>query len=60
MEEKNTAAYKSIFLAIKGLIPEFEIEEAHIDYEKALKNALVQVFPNINVHGCFFHHKQVS
>ncbi|XP_051173472.1 uncharacterized protein LOC127289532 [Leptopilina boulardi] len=58
MEKKNTAAYKSIFLAIKGLIPEFEIEEAHIDYEKALKNALVQVFPNINVHGCFFHHKQ--
>ncbi|XP_051159154.1 uncharacterized protein LOC127280291 [Leptopilina boulardi] len=60
MEKKSAAAYRSIFLSIKRLIPEFIIEEALIGFENGLKRALLQVFPNIILHGCFFHYKQIQ
>lgn len=59
MEKKSTDAYKSIFRAIKNIILGFHMDEALIDYEQALRNALRQEFLDILSHGCFFHYKQV-
>ncbi|XP_043475792.1 uncharacterized protein LOC122507239 [Leptopilina heterotoma] len=58
MDRKSKEAYKAVFEEISRLIPEFIIDEAMTDYESALKAALRAVFPNIILHGCWFHYKQ--
>lgn len=60
MDSKTIEAYTAVFECIVRLIPEYEIQEVLTDYENALKTALRNVFPNIILHGCWFHYKQVS
>ncbi|XP_051176184.1 uncharacterized protein LOC127291231 [Leptopilina boulardi] len=58
MDSKTIEAYTAVFECIVRLIPEYEIQEVLTDYENALKTALRNVFPNIILHGCWFHYKQ--
>lgn len=60
MSRRTTEAYRVVFEEIKRLIPGFEIEEVLTDYESGLTSALLLAFPNIILHGCWFHYKQVS
>uniref|UniRef100_A0A7E4ZRE2 MULE domain-containing protein n=1 Tax=Panagrellus redivivus TaxID=6233 RepID=A0A7E4ZRE2_PANRE len=54
---KSQALYTVAFNALKALIGTAP-ETAMVDFEKGLHNALSDVFPGIDISGCFFHLSQ--
>jgi len=58
MEKKTTESYLQVFAFLRQL--GFDINSLMIDFEQAVKNAFLIVFPNATVTGCHFHYAQVS
>lgn len=58
MERKTAAAYQSVFEVIRNL--GFNIIELMVDFEIAIKQGFLAVFPDSTVYGCHFHLAQVN
>lgn len=58
MTGKSEALYTKIFYKLKELLPTFCPKNAMADFEMAVRKSLLQVFPDIKVSGCLFHHQQ--
>ena len=60
INNKKVAGYKYLFMTIKRIITlentkNLKLEHITTDFEKGLINAIISVFPNIKVIGCFYH-----
>ena len=58
--DKNTQSYEEVFRAIRNLIPivtgqPWVVREIITDYETAIMNAAENVFPGLDIRGCYFH-----
>ena len=58
--KKNMQSYKEVFCAIRNLIPIvtgqlWVAREIITDYETAIMNAAEDVFPGLDIRGCYFH-----
>lgn len=61
MESKSRNSYDCVIRFIKNnLLPNFTPEIIISDYEIALRDVLIPVFPGSRSVGCWFHHNQVS
>jgi hypothetical protein len=58
MSNKTEAAYLALLDKLTELLPQFNPATAMGDYEIASRNALLEVFPEIEQRGCFFHFSQ--
>ena len=62
MTHKSYESYNNIFVSIKTLIESLNISLKYdkliiiADYEKALRNAVLNNFPDIKMEGCYFHY----
>lgn len=61
MESKSRNSYDCIIRFIKNnLLPNLAPEIIITDYETALRDVLISVFPGARSVGCWFHHNQVG
>lgn len=58
MERKTAAAYQSVFEVISNL--GYNIIELMADFEIAIKQAFLAIYPAGTVFGCHFHLAQVN
>ena len=59
LTNKNTVSYEKLLLTIKSAMTEpILLESFRIDFEKGMKKAVKNVFPGVQVSGCFFHFKK--
>ncbi|KAF0758749.1 MULE domain-containing protein [Aphis craccivora] len=63
MDSKTQKSYTDVWLEIKKLYFKFHRQElqlkmVHLDFEKAVHNAVLEVFENCQVVGCRFHLSQ--
>ena len=58
MTGRKEGLYISAFDKIKVLVPDMNPSNGMADFEQAIKNSLVAIFPNIDVRGCRFHFGQ--
>ena len=64
LPDKATVSYEAVFKNIKQFLTSLEIpnltaEYAMADFELALRNAWVNVFPDIPLQNCMFHYDKV-
>lgn len=60
MSNKTAATYKMLLQYVKSeLAPGWDPEEFMTDFEKGLRKAIREVFPNATLNGCYFHYTQV-
>ena len=57
---KNTQSYEELFRAIRNLIlivtdQPWVVREIITDYETAIMNAAENVFPGLDIRGCYFY-----
>lgn len=55
---KKMATYKRVFQLLKASIPNMSIDVFTSDFEEAAVRAILSVFPNVAVKGCYFHYKR--
>lgn len=55
LPDKCQSTYVHMFEMIKDNIPEFQPKKIKIDLETAAINAIKEVFPLVDISGCFFH-----
>ncbi|KAF0702153.1 MULE domain-containing protein, partial [Aphis craccivora] len=61
MESKTRNSYNCVFNFLKThLLPNFNPSIIITDYESALRDTLISIFPTARTTGCWFHHNQVS
>lgn len=61
MESKSRNSYDCVIRFIKhNLVPNLTPEIIITDYETALRDVLISVFPGARSVGCWFHHNQVG
>lgn len=60
MTRRTARSYNSVFAELKHRFPGFQPTVAHIDFEPALRQSLLDSFPKIKIRGCHFHYAQVS
>ena len=58
MSRKTRALYSAVFQKIKDLMPDFAPTSAMADFEEASVSSFQDVFGDINVTSCWFHHAQ--
>ena len=58
LSAKTQELYKAIFENIAIHIPQLKPVASMSDWESASRNAIREVFPGINVYGCWFHYSQ--
>jgi hypothetical protein len=58
MTTKTEAAYLALFEKLTDLLPQFNPATAMGDFEPASRNAIQEVFPEIEMRSCFFHFSQ--
>ncbi|KAE8739228.1 hypothetical protein FOCC_FOCC015280 [Frankliniella occidentalis] len=56
MQSKTTACYVVALRAIRAMCPNFRPTKIMCDFEPGEQAGWAQVFPNVERHGCFFHH----
>ena len=56
MEEKTTQAYEILFRVLND--SGFVIKTFMSDFEKGSRNAVRNIYPGVNVKGCWFHYTQ--
>ena len=61
MQSKKKAAYVQLLEYVKlVLCPTWEPSEMMMDFEKSLRLAVAQVYPETQILGCYFHYTQVG
>ena len=61
MSHKSHVLYTHLFNTIKNILKisninvDFDKIIFTIDFEKAIRKAIIEIFPNSNILGCFFH-----
>lgn len=59
LKDKNQMTYKRAFIELKNLCLKFtqlfEPEVIFVDFEKAIHNAILEVWTQVNIQGCRFH-----
>ncbi|XP_063053962.1 uncharacterized protein LOC134448133 [Engraulis encrasicolus] len=59
MSRRKTEDYTAVFNAVRDMLPRSpRVEEAVLDFEQAVWSALPEVFPGIEIFGCWFHWAQ--
>ena len=58
LPDKTVDTYQRLFQIMKELLPGFSPETWICDFERAIRTALMNVFPLCQVAGCFFHFMQ--
>lgn len=58
MSRKTKAAYIHLFKYIQANVFQMEPYSVITDFEKALRNALKEVYPNTTYYTCWFHYMQ--
>lgn len=56
--DKQEATYKYLLTILKDIQPALNPTDVTLDFEKATMNAIVEEFPNAEIHGCNFHFGQ--
>ncbi|KAI6202026.1 hypothetical protein M3Y96_00904600 [Aphelenchoides besseyi] len=59
LENKTAATYERVFNYIEDLWPELQPQNVVCDFEKAIHVAIESTWPDVNVHGCWFHLMQL-
>lgn len=54
--------YKAVLIKIQELCPNLKnnLEHSMLDFESAVQTAIKELFPNCQIHGCWFHSKKVK
>ena len=61
MTNKTRSLYDGVYEKLKELLPDTVKPTTLIsDYEKALQDGLQAIFPDAELHGCWFHFSQVK
>lgn len=55
LSSKKQSAYETMYDIIKSCFPQFQPATLHCDFEIAHINALLLMFPGINIVGCYYH-----
>lgn len=55
---KTQETYKALLQIVKQLVPDAIVKTAVMDFERGLLNAFGEVFPSVEIHGCYFHYCQ--
>lgn len=55
LPDKKASTYKKLFLIIKSIIPEFLPKTIMTDFEGAIINSCIEMFPKSQCKGCLFH-----
>lgn len=55
MSDRKDKSYIILFEIIMSVIPEWKLHKIHSDNEKTAMNAVIKVFPNITLKGCYYH-----
>ena len=58
MTGKEEELYTAVLDKICNLIPQFHPKTCMSDWERAPRNSLEQIFPNVKIYGCWFHYTQ--
>lgn len=58
MSKKTELAYKAVFGYIHNSVMKLNCEIFMSDYERALRNGLSAIIPNLKTAGCWFHFSQ--
>ena len=58
MTAQSEKLYLETFECIRKLLPRFNPEKFLCDFERGLANAIEQVWPDAQLHGCLFHYTQ--
>ena len=59
MSRRKTSDYTAVFRALLDLLPEPPaVQEALLDFERAVWSSLARVLPDVSTHGCSFHWAQ--
>lgn len=58
LNNKSESLYRQVFIRLAVLIPALKPTSIMSDFERALRNAIIEVFPNVTLHGCWFHYTQ--
>lgn len=59
MSKRRTEDYTAVFNAVRDMLPRSpRVEAAVLDFERAVWSALPEVFPGIEILGCWFHWAQ--
>ena len=58
MTGKEEELYTAVWDKICNLIPQFHPKTCMSDWERAPRNSLKQIFPNVKIYGCWFHYTQ--
>ena len=58
LSDKSTDTYEVLFHLLKAQVPDWTPETFKTDFEIAVMNAIVVVFPKVITKGCYFHYSQ--
>ncbi|XP_054281223.1 uncharacterized protein LOC128998893 [Macrosteles quadrilineatus] len=58
LPDKKKATYVRMFRMILDQVPRWNPEQVIIDFEISVVDALKEVFPCVNIQGCYFHFTQ--
>ena len=62
MTKRNSKLYDAIMQTLRELCPnlKFVLYHAVADFELSVEKTMKNVFPNCQMHGCWFHSKKVQ
>lgn len=59
LRDKSQVLYKRAFVELRNQclksVEVFELKMCFVDFEKSIHNALLEVWPQIEIKGCIFH-----
>lgn len=58
MTDRKKKSYEVLFRLIKSQIPDWNPSSFTCDFEEATMFAIKNIFPDINLHGCYYHYNK--
>lgn len=58
MPDRKKKTYEIVFRLMKSQIPDWNPSSFTCDFEEATMSAIIKVFPDINLHGCYYHYNK--